>query len=133
MRTVRHRKVSFVIARDWLLATEYQTWLSRLLSKMIGQDLINTDAALKFRSLLQRSTGKNIAGLTWVNSNTRCVFIEQAVDDIHLRLKRFHRRQGAAEFHLGAGTFGPPVILIDAARHEQRGESFGGRAAVGFG
>ena len=40
---------------------------------------------------------------------------EQAVNDIDLLLQWFQRLERLAELHVGAGAFGAPVILIDAA------------------
>src|SRR5262249_44038851 len=84
---------------------------------------IHADIALEHGPALQRSTGKDIARLTRMNSNPRRVLVKEPCNEIHLRLERFHWLKTLSQFHFRARTFCPPVVRIDSVSHEHRGET----------
>ena len=51
--------------------------------------------------------------------------LNRPLNDVQLGLERRQRLERFAQLHLLAGAFGPPVIGVDAAAHEQRGEALG--------
>ena len=80
--------------------------------------------------LLDRHAGEQVAGLRRMDAHAGGRLVEQAVDDVDLRLERLQRRQDLAELHLGARPFRPPAAGIDAVAHEQHGEALGQPAVV---
>jgi len=50
---------------------------------MIGENLVNADPATKLCPLLQRGSGKDVAGLSGVNANAGGVLVEQSRNYIH--------------------------------------------------
>ena len=74
--------------------------------------------------------GEDVARLPRMNADAGGRFVEQAGDDVQLRLERRQRLEALAQLHLVAGALRPPVLRVDAAAHEQRGEPLGKRAAA---
>ena len=62
-----------------------------------------------------------------MNADARGRLVEQAGDDVDLRLDRLQRLERLAELHLRALPLGPPVLGVDAIAHEQDGEALGKR------
>ena len=101
----------------------------RVLAEAVGEHLVHGDAAADGRALLDRHAGQQVAGLPGMNAHADGRLVEQAVDDVDLRLERLQRLEALAQLHLGARALGPPVVAVDAVAHEQHGEAFreGGR------
>ncbi len=59
----------------------------------------------------------------------------KAVHHIDLLLQRLQRLQGLGELHVGAISFGAPMILVNAAAQEDHAETLGeiGRGRIGQG
>ena len=73
-----------MVTGDRLLATEHETRLDRLLSQVIGEDLIDADAAAQLGTFLQGRSGEDVPGLPRMNADAGGVSIEQTVDDVQL-------------------------------------------------
>ena len=124
VRAVGHGKVGLVVAGDGLFTTEDHARLDRVLADVVGQHLVHAYAALEHGAFHERHSGKEIAGLPGMDADADRRPVEEAVDEVHLRLQAFHRLEALAEFHAFAGTLRPPVVSVDAIAPEEGGKSF---------
>ena len=122
MRAVCHRKVGFVVSGNRLLATKHHARLSSLLTKMIGQNLVDAYPASQLGPLLKRSSRKNVARLPRMNANIGGILIKQPRNHVHFFFQRLEGCQTLAELHFRPGPFRPPVIRMNSARHEESPE-----------
>jgi hypothetical protein len=60
-----------------------------------------------------------------VNADAGGGFVEQAVNNVELGLERRERLERFANLHLAAAARGRPVVGVDSAGHEERGEALG--------
>ena len=79
--------------------------------------------------LCDRRAGQQAAGLRGMDALTGGVLVEEPVDHVDLLLQRLERRQAQAELHVGARSFGAPVILVHAVAHEEHREPLRERRA----
>ena len=107
-----------------LFAGEDHAWLGRLLTDLIGDHLVDGDAGVEDRPLVNFGAGKEAAGHGRVNAMSRGRLIVEAVDDVDLFLQRFKRQESLAELDILALTFSGPVVVVDAATHKQGCEAF---------
>ena len=73
---------------------------------LIREHLIHADAASQHGAFHQRHAGKNVAGLAGMNADADRGLVEQAVDDIELRL-----RNGASGSSVRPSSIAAPVAF----------------------
>src|SRR5437762_3153173 len=87
----RVMKIRFVVAGCRLLATEHEARLYRRLADLVGQYLVHADAAAQLGSFLKLRTGENIACLPRMDADAHGRSVEQAANNVELRLQRRER------------------------------------------
>src|SRR5713226_3422832 len=133
MRTVSQRKIRLVITRYELLASQHHAGLWSVLTNVLGENLVHADSRFDNGALLQRHSGKKVAGLCRVNAHTNRRLVEEAVDDVDLFLQRLQRLQSLAQLQVFARSLRPPMIPVDSVAHEHNGKALGKRSrGAGF-
>ena len=112
-----------MIAGHRLFDRQHEARLRGVLADVARDHLVHADAAVDDRALLQRHAGQQVAGHPGMDADAGRGLVEQAVDDVDLRLDRLERLQRLAQLHRGAAALGRPGIRIDAVALEDDGEA----------
>jgi hypothetical protein len=75
------------------LTGQHHAGLQSLLTDPVGQHLVDGDAAMDDRTFADRHARQHVAGHRRMNPLSCGRLVEQAVNDVDLRLERFQRRQ----------------------------------------